>query len=377
MWDACDGKAVADPNYRFIGWSSTCVLDPNKVTNPEITVICIDGCTLEAKFTPRCGLSINTCTKGGHTEPNGTHEYDCNTPVIVKPVPDACYDFSRWTGSVVGPNNEHDNPITVQVTGIDTLCAHFVRHTYTLTLSSTDCGRISVSPDPCEIVGGNQYVYGCGTCVQITPVPDECYTFSWSGTAVDKGKVSARDPNVKLCMDGDYELKGNFVRVTHTLTIIPDANGTVVTEPPQGPYDCGQPVKVRAVHNEYCTFTKWSGTAVGAGDVNDPNNPETIVWMRGDYTLKANFVCEQRTLDVSSTGGGYLNVMVVRDNESTTWLGAGTYRFPRGMVVTVTAMAEPGYEFTNWSGMVWSDENPLTLPLDEDWSLTANFRATP
>lgn len=69
--------------------------------------------------------------------------------------------------------------------------------------------------------------------------------------------------------------------------------------------------------------------------------------------------------------------MVVQDNKSTTWLGAGRYQFPCGTVVTVEAFAEDGYEFTNWSGMVWSSDNLLELTLDEDCKLIANFKAQP
>jgi hypothetical protein len=369
---------VADPNCHFIGWGGTCVIDPNQVMNPEITVVCIDGCTLEARFTCVCGLTI-THTGCGHVEPNeGPGEYVCGASVAVTAVPCDCYDFSRWSGSVVPLGKEHDNPITVQVAEADALCAHFIRHTYTVTLSSTGSGRLLVSPDPCDVVDGNQYVYGCGTCTQITAVPEKCYTFShWSGSAVDRGKVpNPNDPNLKLCMDDDYTLTANFAPAKYDLTIIPDPNGAAAAYR-NGPYDCGESVRVWAMPNEYCQFTEWSGTAVDAGMVLTPDRPDPNVLMYGDYTIKANFVCEQRTLDVSSTAGGYLNVTVVRDNKSTIWLGEGTYHFDRGTVVTVEATAEPGYEFTNWSGMVWSTDRRLMLTLDEDLRLEANFRPIP
>jgi hypothetical protein len=259
----------------------------------------------------------------------------------------------------------------VQVTRPDdTLCANFVPRTYALTLSSTDGGKIS-SP------GVGAFTYDCGTCVPIIPVPDGCYQFShWSGTAVDKGKVAPNDPNVELCLDGDYELTANFVRTTYTLTIIHDPNGAVSAER-NPPYDCGECIRVWAMPNEYCTFTHWSGTARDANMIDNPASPETCVWMYGDYTLRAHFTCEKRTLDVSSTVGGYLNVMVARDGGSITWLGDGTYRFMRGTVVTVEAWADPGYVFRNWSGMIWSTEIRLELILDDDYELKANFQAVP
>jgi hypothetical protein len=366
--------AVPDGCYHFVHWTGKAVdlgrvLDPN---DPNTTVLVDDAYTLCPKFEPNLVVLAIWPVGCGVVEPNeGNHEYECGTILPIKAFPCECHRFTHWSGTAVvaGDVNDPNSPdTTVTMNASYTLQADFELKQSTLTLMPGDGGRISISPDPCEIRDGNKYVYGCGTDVEITPVPEECYRFS---------KVPADAPQPTLCMDDDYTLKANFIRIKHTLKILPDPNGSVVVEPPDGPYDCGQQVKVRAVPKKYCAFSHWSGTAVDAGMVLPPDRPDPNVLMYGDYTLKANFACEQRTLDVSGAEGGYLNVMVVRDNRSTTWLGAGTYRFTRGTVVAVEATAEPGHEFTNWSGMIWSTDSGLVLILDEDCKLKANFQAIP
>ncbi len=64
-------------------------------------------------------------------------------------------------------------------------------------------------------------------------------------------------------------------------------------------------------------------------------------------------------LAVSSTSGGTVNT------------SGGSY--VSNQSVTLTATAAQGYIFTGWSGSVTSQDNPLTVVMDDDKSVTANF----
>ena len=44
-----------------------------------------------------------------------------------------------------------------------------------------------------------------------------------------------------------------------------------------------------------------------------------------------------------------------------------------GEVVTLTATADPGWEFSGWSGAASGSANPLQLPVDGDKKITATF----
>jgi uncharacterized repeat protein (TIGR02543 family) len=56
----------------------------------------------------------------------------------------------------------------------------------------------------------------------------------------------------------------------------------------------------------------------------------------------------------------------------------GTYTLPENAIVTVTAIPKQGYRFTNWTiNDATSTENPITITIDKDYTLTANFEPTP
>jgi uncharacterized repeat protein (TIGR02543 family) len=81
--------------------------------------------------------------------------------------------------------------------------------------------------------------------------------------------------------------------------------------------------------------------------------------MNGDKTIKANFGVI--TLTISAGTGG------------TTDPVPGTYYYPKGTNVTVTAVPNATYTFSGWSGDVSGTTNPITITLDSNKSVTANF----
>ena len=54
----------------------------------------------------------------------------------------------------------------------------------------------------------------------------------------------------------------------------------------------------------------------------------------------------------------------------------GTYTYDAGSQVTITASPNAGYKFSGWSGGASGTENPLTVKLDSDKSIAANFSRT-
>jgi len=82
-----------------------------------------------------------------------------------------------------------------------------------------------------------------------------------------------------------------------TLTVSSGAGGTV-TDPGIGSFLYTQYVQVSITAVPYTSyhFVEWSGTAVDAAHVADPNAASTTVDMYDDYTLHANFAIDQHTL---------------------------------------------------------------------------------
>ncbi|UCG59346.1 MAG: right-handed parallel beta-helix repeat-containing protein [Phycisphaerales bacterium] len=235
----------------------------------------------------------------------------------------------------------------------------------TLNISSTSGGSVT---DPGE--GPLQYPYG--TVVSISATPQAGYRFDrWTGTAVAAGKVA--DPSLAsttATVDNTYTLRANFVSNTHMLTISSTAGGSV-TNPGEGPFQHahGTEVPIVATADAHYDFDGWTGTAVTAGKVANPNLANTMVTVDGDYTLRANFKPKTYTLTISSTAGG-----------SVTTPAEGSLTYPYGTQASVCATAQTGYLFVNWTGTAVTAgkvADPFlsctTVAVHDNYSLRANF----
>ena len=67
------------------------------------------------------------------------------------------------------------------------------------------------------------------------------------------------------------------------------------------------------------------------------------------------------------------SLTVMAAQGGTTDLSPGIYTYDVGTEVTISAIPYIGYRFENWSGDVSSTDNPITIIIDGDKSITANF----
>ena len=154
----------------------------------------------------------------------------------------------------------------------------------------------------------------------------------------------------------EVELLGVLETQARTLTIS-STNGGSVTTPGEGSFSYidGAQVEVKTTADEYYYFLKWTGSAVDAGKVANPDSASTTVLMDGDYSLKANFASVNFNLAVSSTSGG----SVIKPGEGE-FVISGNYLIP------LVAVADPHYCFLYWTGsavdddMVVNDESAIT-----------------
>ncbi len=155
----------------------------------------------------------------------------------------------------------------------------------------------------------------------------------------------------------DYTVTINTTGLVHDLTVNTVGNGSVTLNPTGGSYPYGTVVTLTAVPDSGWQFDGWSGALSGTV------NPATIT-MDDDKTVTATFseiVVTQYTLTTSTVGSGSISLNPT----------GGTY--PEGTVVTVTAAADSGWQFDNWSGALSGSVNPTTITMDGNKSVTANF----
>ncbi|MGM0462867.1 MAG: InlB B-repeat-containing protein, partial [Fibrobacterota bacterium] len=131
-------------------------------------------------------------------------------------------------------------------------------------------------------------------------------------------------------------------------------NGSISTDPDGSSFEEGTEVELTAEADFAYEFSHWSG------DVSGSDNPVTIT-MDSDKNVTANF--EEATtyaLDITDENGV---VEIDPDREA----------FLENEEVTLTAYQDSGFVFMGWSGDAEGTDNPLTLTMSEDKSVTAMF----
>ncbi|MDH7606648.1 MAG: DUF2341 domain-containing protein [Candidatus Bathyarchaeota archaeon] len=137
------------------------------------------------------------------------------------------------------------------------------------------------------------------------------------------------------------------------LTILIDGDGTIVKNPDKEKYAYGTLVKLTAVADVGYVFSHWECNLTGS------NNPATIL-MTGNNTVKAVFIKSEYTLTINVNGSGS-----VSRNDT------GPYYY--GSAVQLEAIPDPHWEFIEWSGDHNGTNNPVTIIITGNTTITAHF----
>ncbi|UCF12932.1 MAG: hypothetical protein JSW06_01410, partial [Thermoplasmatales archaeon] len=320
--------------WTFSHWSG----DLSGSSNPE-TITMNGNKVVTAHFTQdQYTLTVSVVGSGSvNLNPPGGI-YPSGTVVTLTAVPAAGWTFSHWSGDLSGSSN----PETITMNGNKVVTAHFTQDQYTLTVSVVGNGSVTLNPP-----GGTYLSY---TVVTLTANADPGWTFShWSGN------LSGSNNPENITMDGNKTVIATFTPTVHyTLTINIIGNGIVIKDPDNSTYPYGTVVTLTAVADSEWFFSHWSG------DLSGSNNPETIN-MTADKTVNAHFTQVQYTLNVNSVGSGSVELDPP----------GGIY--PSGTVVTLTANAESGWYFHHWSDDLNGSNNPETIIMDDNYTVTAHF----
>ncbi|MBC8052211.1 MAG: DUF3494 domain-containing protein [Sphingobacteriaceae bacterium] len=176
--------------------------------------------------------------------------------------------------------------------------------------------------------------------------PFETYT----GRVTTGAKDTLRSP-----MAADYVWSFKTIpRIT--ITSSPIAGGSTTGA---GDFAQGSAVTVTAAPNAGYTFVNW--TKVGAPTVPLSSDASYQFNMNGNVELVANF-SQVATFTVTVTSNPLAGG---------TTTGSGVYA--SGSSATIRAIPNSGYTFTGWSGDATGSTNPLTLTVNANKNITANF----
>ena len=216
--------------------------------------------------------------------------------------------------------------------------AYYQKVTVTATANPAEGGTVS---------GGGTYLYN--NEVTLTATANTGYDFvNWT----KDGEQVSDNPTYEFTATENVDLVANFKLKTFTVQFL-DYDGTELQsssvnygETPA--YNGTTPVREADAQYTY-TFSGW--------------DPE-IAAVTSDQTYTAQY---------STTVNQYIVTATAAEGGTVT--GAGTYDY--GTSVTLTATANTGYEFVNWTedGVEVSADAELTLTVKKNVTLTANFAA--
>ncbi|MBK0403671.1 DUF839 domain-containing protein [Adhaeribacter sp. BT258] len=269
---------------------------------------------------------------------------------------------------------------------------------YTLNLNAVGNGTAAASP--------NQTTYSSGSTVTITASPGTGATFSgWTGD------VNSTSNPLSITMNGNKSITANFTTSTATQPITGLLIMNAITNQVIQPLNSGMVVNLATLPNQKINIQAVTNPAtVGSVLFNlsgaeiktrtDNSTPYSLTgdnsgdyfsWIPtlGNYTLTAQSFSgsngggtasppvtltfsvinqisppTQYTLNLNATNGGTIS----GNPDQATYSGNSP--------VVLTATPEPGFEFSGWSGDTTGNTNPLTITMNSNKSITANFTAS-
>ncbi len=329
-------SAIPLIGYSFSGWNGDGIADPNAAsTSVEMT----QPRTITASFSLNSYPLTVVAGTGGSVSGDGNFSHGTQANVSATPL--VGYSFSGWNGD--GMENNYSSKTFVYMTQPRTVTAIFMNKYYSLHLDSNFGGSVS---------GEGNYSYG--DPVAITAIPEEGYEFQqWSGNI--EGNLTS--PSTTILIDANKSITANFAQIPEnhlslTISANPQSGGSTVGG---GSYPANTSVLLNAQPLPGYEFLSWSGIGI-----DDRNHSQTTIILTEDLALTANFQKKIFNLLISESEGGQTT---------------GQNSYPYATKASLSAVANPGYRFTKWSGT--GIKNP-TLPeteivVTEDQTISANF----
>ena len=275
--------------------------------------------------------------EGGTITTEGTLSY--GETATLTAVANEGYTFVNWTlnGEVVST----DPIYSFVVTQAGEMVAHFQLNTYEITATASPAEGGTVT-------GGGTYSHGA-TCV-LTASPNTNYAFvNWT---VNDEEVST-EATYSITVTEDRDLVANFRLDVFEITAVssPETAGTITGA---GTYNYGATCTLTAVPNETHVFVSWT-----ENDEVVSTDAEYQFVVAEARSLVAHFASRIDATAAPAEGGSVA--------------GPGIYE--DGTTCTLTATANTGYSFVNWTenGEVVATDAEYAFTVEGNRTLQANF----
>lgn len=312
-------QASANSGYHFLQWNDGNTGNPRQLQLTSDTAF-------EAVFVVNysyISVESNDPLMGSVT---GTGTYNYNAPVTLTATANDGYHFLKWN------DGNTQNPRYLAATRDSSFTAIFVSNVSTITVANAN-------PDMGNVSGSGVYYYQNLVSISATPVYG--YHFSqWNDG-------NTQNPRT-IVINQDSAFTAYFA--PNTYSIVGTSNSTTMgSVSGGGNYTYLHEMSLTATPAFGYHFVQWNDQIT--------DNPRTITVTR-DSAFTAQFAANSYTLTAEpndpTMGSAY---------------GSGTYNF--NTTATMTAVAEYGYHFTQWSDGV--TDNPRTVTVQNSATYTAQF----
>ena len=234
-------------------------------------------------------------------------------------------------------------------------------YVFTLSLSKGGNGQARVNGTLQSLPWSGSFT--AGSSVSLEAVPDAGWNFlGWSGD------LSSTANPTSITMNGNKSVTVTFsVPNPYALSLSKTGNGqvrvngTLQSLPWSGSFTAGSSVSLAAVPDSAWSFSNWSG------DLSGTANPTSIT-MNGNKSVTVTFSAPNTyALSLSKTGNG--QVRVNGTLQSLPWSGS----FTAGSSVSLAAVPDSAWSFSNWSGDLSGTANPTSITMNGNKSVTLNF----
>ena len=335
--------ATANTGYNFVNWTKDGVVVAN---SPTYTFAVTEAGTYVANFEVNSYTIVAEAypTEGGTVE--GAGNYDHGTTCTLVATPNEGYPFMNWTKDGVAVSTELTYSFTVTEGG--SYVANFVDAPVSYTVTA------EANPEEGGTVEGAGTYYHGATATLTATANEHYYFVNWT---VDGEEVSAEDSfSFEVTEAADYVANFALYDFDIVLSANPEEGGSVDG---QGNFYYGETITVTATPSLGYHFVSWT-----ENDTEVSTEAEYSFTVTGDRSLTANFV---RNV--------YLIAIGVEPLQSGTITSTEGYYY--GDPVTLTATANPGYQFLYWTqdGEVVSYDLTYSFTITQSCVLTAHFEA--
>jgi hypothetical protein len=360
----------------FVGWSGggctgsslTCTVSMNQSRQ------------VAAQFTGVTSYGLEVAKVGSGTVTADTGAVNCGstcagnyasgTLVTLSATPSAGWTFDGFSGEGCSGTG----PCTLTMNAARLVTATFSEQTYPLNASVTGNGVVTSSPGTINCGNGAAFCsdfFGSGTIVTLTATPGTGQTFQgWSGACSGSGTTcnvtldQARSVTAAFTGVAIYPLEVG-VAGSGTGSVASDVGGINCGATCTANYNDGTLVTLTATPGSGSTFSGWSGDCSGTGTC--------TVTMSAARSVTATFGPPQ-TLTVTKSGAGSGTV-----TSSPAGIDCGSTcnaAFGEGAIVTLTATAASGSQFSSWSGDCSGSGVTCTVTMSAARSVSASFALT-